>query len=140
VIVVDTNVVSELMRPAPDMAVVTWVRKQPRGLLATTAITVAEIRFGLARLPEGRRANRLRVVADEVLAAFPAQVLAFDSAAAAVYGEIAAARERAGHPVDALDGQIAAICRLHGAPLATRNTRDFLDTGIELIDPWQGSG
>jgi predicted nucleic acid-binding protein len=137
VIVVDTNVVSELMRPAPDVAVVTWVRQQSRGSLATTAITVAEIRFGLARLPEGRRATQLRWLADDVLAAFPAQVLAFDAAAAAAYGAIAAARERAGHPIDALDGQIAAICRSHGAPLATRNTKDFVQTGVELIDPWQ---
>jgi predicted nucleic acid-binding protein len=137
VIVLDTNVVSELMRPSPAAEVVAWVRQQARGSLATTAVTVAEIRFGLARLPVGRRTAQLQQIADEVLAAFPAQVLPFDAAAAALYGDIAAARERVGHPIDALDAQIAAICRLREAPLATRNTKDFVHTGVELLDPWR---
>jgi toxin FitB len=137
VIVLDTNVVSELMRPLPDAAVATWVGRQTRGSLVTTAITVAEIRFGLARLPEGRRAAGLRQLADEVLEAFPGQVLPFDTAAARLYGDIAAVRERSGRPVDALDAQIAAICRVHAAALATRNTRDFTGTGVELLDPWR---
>ncbi|ADB76280.1 type II toxin-antitoxin system VapC family toxin [Geodermatophilus obscurus] len=136
-IVLDTNVVSELMRPSRDPAVVTWLGQQTRGSLVTTAITVAEIRFGLARLPDGRRATELRQLADEVLGAFPGQVLPFNTAAAALYGDIAAARERGGRPVDALDAQIAAICRAHSASLATRNTRDFVGTGVELVDPWQ---
>lgn len=136
-IVLDTNVVSELMRPAPDTAVVTWLGRQARGSLVTTAITVAEIRLGLARLPDGRRAAELRQLADEVLGAFPGQVLPFDAAAATLYGDIAAARERGGRPVDALDARIAAICRTHSAPLATRNTRDFVGTGVELLDPWR---
>lgn len=136
-IVLDTNVVSELMRPSPSAAVVAWSRRQARGSLTTTAVTVAEIGFGLARLPAGRRATQLRQVAVDVLAAFPAQVLAFDAAAAALYGDIAAARERAGYPVDALDAQIAAICRSCGATLTTRNTKDFVATGIELLDPWE---
>ena len=136
-IVLDTNVVSELMRPSPDTAVVTWLRQQARGSLVTTAITVAEIRFGLARLPVGRRAIELRQLADEVLGAFPAQVLPFDTAAAELYGDIAAARERDGRPVDALDAQIAAISRAHSASLATRNIRDFVGTGVELLDPWR---
>jgi predicted nucleic acid-binding protein len=80
----------------------------------------------------------LQQAADEVLAAFPNQVLPFDVAAASLYGQIAAARERAGHPVDALDTQIAAICRAHDAPLATRNTKDFAHTGIHVVDPWSG--
>ncbi len=108
-IVLDTNVVSELMRPSRDPAVVTWLDQQTRGSLVTTAITVAEIRFGLARLPDGRRATELRQLADEVFGSFPDQVLPFDAAAAALYGDIAAARERGGRPVDALDAQIAAI-------------------------------
>jgi predicted nucleic acid-binding protein len=119
VIVLDTNLVSELMRPAPTAAVAVWIRGQRVGTLLTTAITVAEIRFGLARLPAGQRSRRLQQAADEVLAAFPNQVLPFDVAAASLYGQIAAARDRAGHPVDALDTQIAAICRAHDAPLAT---------------------
>ncbi len=136
-IVLDTDVVSELMRPSRDPAVVTWLGQQTRGTLVTTAITVAEIRFGLARLPDGRRATELRQLADEVLGAFPGQVLPFDTAAAALYGDIAAARERGGPPVDALDAQIAATCRAPSASLATRNTRDFVGTGVELVDPWQ---
>lgn len=136
-IVLDTSVVSELMRPVPDAAVVTWLGRQARGSFVTTAITVAGIRFGLARLPDGRRAAALRQLADDVLGAFPGQVLPFDAAAAALYGEIAAVRERGGRPVDALDAQIAAICRTHSAPLATRNPRDFVDTGVELLDPWR---
>ncbi len=136
-IVLDTDVVSELMRPSRDPAVVTWLGQQTRGSLVTTAITVAEIRFGLARLPDGRRATELRQLADEVLGAFPGQVLPFDTAAAALYDDIAAARERGGRPVDALDAQIAAICRAHSDSLATRNTRDFVGNGVELVDPWQ---
>jgi predicted nucleic acid-binding protein len=137
VIVLDTDVVSELMRPSRDPAVVTWLGQRTRRSLVTTAITAADIRFGLARLPDGRRATELRQLADEVLGAFPGQVLPFDTAAAALYGDIAAARERGGRPVDALDAQIAAICRAHSASLATRNTRDFVGTGVELVDPWQ---
>lgn len=136
-IVLDTNVVSELMRPAPAAGVVTWLRRQERGSLATTAVSVAEIRFGLARLPAGRRATKLQRLADDVLAAFPAQVLPFDVGAAALYGDIAAERECAGHHIDALDAQIAAICRLRAAPLATRNTKDFAHTGVDLVNPWR---
>jgi toxin FitB len=93
VIVLDTNVVSALMRPAPITAVAAWIRRQRVGTLLTTAITVAEIRFGLARLPAGQRSRRLQQAADEVLAAFPNQVLPFDVAAANLYDQIAAARE-----------------------------------------------
>lgn len=136
-IVLDTNVVSELMRPSPATQVVTWLRRQEGGSLRTTAITVAEIRFGLARLPAGRRATELQRLADDVLAKFPAQVLPFDAGAAALYGGLAAERERAGRPIDALDAQIAAICRLRTASLATRNAKDFVHTGVDLVDPWK---
>lgn len=104
--------------------------------MATTAITIAEIRYGLARLPAGRRTDRLQETVEEVLDAFPRQVLPFDDAAARLYGVIAAARERVGRPIDAFDAQIAAITRSHQARLATRNTKDFEDTGVELLDPW----
>lgn len=136
-IVLDTNVVSELMRASPAAAVASWVRQQERGSLVTTAITIAEIRYGLARLPAGRRTRQLRETAEEVLAAFPSQVLPFDQAAAVLYGDIAAAREHSGRPVDAFDAQIAAISRAHRARLATRNTKDFDETGIRLVDPWR---
>jgi toxin FitB len=136
-IVLATNVVSELMRPSPAPAVVAWLRRQARGSLTTTAVTIAEITFGLARLPAGRRTAQLQLAAADVLASFPGQVLPFDGAAAARYGEIAATRERAGHPIDALDAQIAAICQIRRAPLATRNTKDFVSTGIDVLDPWE---
>lgn len=135
-IVLDTNVVSELMRPSPAPEVVAWLRRQNGASLVTTAITVAEVRFGLARLPDGRRAVQLQRLADDVLASFPAQVLPFDGSAAERYGDLAAQRERAGRPIDALDAQIAAICLTREATLATRNTKDFVDTGVDLIDPW----
>ncbi len=136
-IILDTNVVSELMRASPAPAVASWVRQQERGSLKTTAVTIAEIRYGLARLPVSRRTTRLRETAEEVLASFPGQVLPFDDAAAVFYGDIAAARERAGRPIDEFDAQIAAISRAHRARLATRNTRDFDETGVGLVDPWR---
>ena len=135
-IVLDTNVVSELMRPSPAAEVVAWLRRQDGASLATTAITVAEIRLGLARLAEGRRATQSQRLADEALATFPAQVLPFDVSCAELYGALAARRERAGRPIDALDAQIAVICLLRAASLATRDIKDFVDTGVDLLDPW----
>lgn len=136
-IIVDTNVVSELMRASPSAAVISWLRQQKRGSLMTTAITIAEIRYGLARLPAGRRTSRLQETAEQVLGAFPSQVLPFDGAAARLYGDIAATREGVGRPMDAFDAQIAAIARAHKAWLATRNTKDFDETGVRLVDPWR---
>lgn len=137
-IVVDTNVASELMRPSPDVRVVRWVRATRPGDLWTTAVTVAEILVGITRLPEGRRRDILDGAARDVFAAFDDRVLSFDAAAAPFHAEVVVARERSGTPIGGFDAQIAAVCRLHGAALATRNTRDFVDTGVEVVDPWQG--
>jgi predicted nucleic acid-binding protein len=137
VIVFDTNVVSELMRSEPSPAVVDWVRARPASELYTTSITLAEIRYGIERLPDGRRKQLLKTVADEVFAAFEEQVLPFDAEAAASYAAVVSERDRAGSPIDGFDAQIAAICRSHGAALATRNLKDFHGTGIEVLDPWQ---
>lgn len=134
--VLDTNVVSELMRPAPSAAVVAWLGRQDPRELKTTAITLAEIDYGIARLPEGRRRERVRAASAELFARFADQVLAFDAAAAARYGALVAARDRAGRPIDGFDAQIAAICQAHGLALATRNTADFARTGIDVVDPW----
>jgi predicted nucleic acid-binding protein len=136
-IVLDTNVVSELMRPSPAAAVLGWLRRQAGGDLYTTAITAAEIRYGIARLPDSRRRDDLARAADEVFAAFPDQVLPFDDAAAAAYADLVARRERLGAPIDGFGGQIAAICHRHRASLATRNTKDFRDTGLAVTDPWR---
>jgi predicted nucleic acid-binding protein len=137
VIVLDTNVVSELMRPKPAPVVMTWLRDQHGHDLFTTAITVAEIRYGIARLPKGRRQTALQQAASEIFAAFPGQILAFDLAAADAYADVVAHRDHLGAPIDGFDAQIAAICRTHAAGLATRNRKDFADTGISVFDPWQ---
>ena len=136
-IVLDTNVVSELMRPSVAAPVRDWLAGQPAASLCTTAITVAEIRYGLERLASGQRKDRLIAAADDIFAAFSEFVLPFDAHAAARYAVIVAGRERADQPIDGFDAQIAAICRDHGAALATRNVKHFSDTGIEIIDPWQ---
>lgn len=135
-IVLDTNVVSELMRPEPTPAVLAWLRQYSGGSLRTTAVTVAEIRYGIARLPDGRRREALQQAASEIFAAFPRQVLPFDLAAANAYADVVTGRERIGNSIDGFDAQIAAICRSQAATLATRNTKDFADTGIALVNPW----
>jgi toxin FitB len=137
VIVLDTNVVSELMRPSVAAPVRDWLASQPPASLCTTVITVAEIRYGLERLASGQRKDRLIAAADDIFAAFSEFVLPFDAHAAARYAVIVADRERAGQPIDGFDAQIAAICLDRGATLATRNVKHFSDTGIEIIDPWQ---
>jgi predicted nucleic acid-binding protein len=108
-----------------------------RSLQRTTTVTVAEIRYGIARLPEGPRRESLHQAADEIFAAFPRQVLPFDLAAANAYADVVSVRENLGTPIDGFDAQIAAICRSQAATLATRNTRDFTDTGVAVVNPWQ---
>src|SRR5215472_18161694 len=139
-IVVDTNVVSELMRPAPSPVVWDWVRAQRTSDLRTTAVTVAEIRYGLERLPAGQRKDRRLAVVGEVFGAFGDSILPFDAAAAEWYGRVVFHRESLGRPIEGFDAQIAAICRAHGAAVATRNVKDFEETGVEVIDPWGGGG
>jgi len=135
-IVVDTNVVSELMRPSPSLRVRDWVDAQAPGELGTTtAVTVAKIRYGLERLRDGRRKDSLLAKATEVFAAFSEFIRPFDVDAAVWYATIVARRDRLGLPIDGFDAQIAAICRTRGAALATRNAKDFRETGIDVIDP-----
>jgi toxin FitB len=135
-IILDTNVVSELMRAEPAPRVASWVRERDRRELRTTVITLAEIRYGIARLPDGRRKQVLLAAADEVFSAFEDQVMPVDAAAAEQYAAIASSRERAGKPIAGFDALIAAVCRSRGAALATRNVSDFDGTGIEVMDPW----
>jgi predicted nucleic acid-binding protein len=139
VIVVDTNVVSEPMRRCPSPQVRDWIIAQAPGELCTTAVTVAEIRYGLGRLPDGRRKDRLLAAATEVFAASSEFIQPFDAGAAGWYAAIVARRDRLGLPIDGFDGQIAAICWTRGAALATHNAEDFEETGIDVIDPWQPS-
>ncbi len=135
-IVVNTNVVSELMKPTPPPVVRNWVLGHDGGELFTTSITLAEVLYGIGRLPAGQRRNLLRDTAVDVFAAFEDRVLAFDSRAAAMYAEIVSGRDSLARPIDGFDAQIASICRVHGASLATRNVKDFHDTGVTVIDPW----
>jgi hypothetical protein len=136
-IVLDTNVISELMRTEASAQVVEWVDDQTADDVYLSAVTLAELLYGIARLPEGRRreglAGHLQAMLDDD---FQHRVLAFDEIAALHYADIAASRERAGRPISAADAQIAATCRSHGAVLATRNVEDFLGTGVEAVNPW----
>lgn len=132
---VDTKVISEMMRDEPDPNVLGWVAAA--GRLHTTAITLAELDYGIARLPAGRRRDQLAATAATVFADFDNVILPFDARAARRYARIITGCERAGRPIAAADAQIAAICASREATLATRNTGDFNATGITLIDPWQ---
>ncbi len=137
-IVLDTNVISELMRPAPDAGVTAWLAAQDPLDLATTTITIAEIQRGIVRLPNGRQRKSLEErFSAFVEEAFPGRLLAFDRDAAYACGEVSAARERKGLHADAVDMMIAAIVKTAGGTLATRNTRHFEQCGIALANPWR---
>lgn len=136
-IVLDTNVISELTRRVPDPGVLSWLDSLAASEVATTAVTAAELRYGVARLPAGHRKRELTVAIRELLADdFPGRVLPFDERASARYADIVADRERSGRPIALADAMIAAICRDLSAALATREIPDFTETGIDLIDPW----
>lgn len=136
-IVLDTNVVSELMRREPDPRVMTWIARQPMAGVFTTTLTQAEIYYGLALLPEGRRRDDLLAAARAMFEVdLAGRVLPFDSDAASAYPGIAAGRKQDDKPISQVDAQIAAITRSRGARLATRNVRDFADCGITIVDPW----
>jgi predicted nucleic acid-binding protein len=136
-IVLDTNVISELMRARPHPAVVAWVAAQPRATLYTTGINQAEILHGVAALPSGRRRASLAAAADAVFAEdLAGRILPFDSRAAARYAEIIVARRRAGRPIEGFDALIAAIARAADAALATRDVDGFHGCGLNVIDPW----
>ncbi len=136
-IVLDTNVVSELARRQPSPAVVEWVDAYDSSDLVITALTAAEVRGGVALLPEGRRKQAIGRAMESLLTeTFAGYVLAFDLDSSAHYADIVAARRHQGRPISSMDAQIAAVCRQYGATLATRNTADFSNTGIELTNPW----
>jgi predicted nucleic acid-binding protein len=140
VIVLDTNVVSELLRPEPAPAVITWLSAQEGSRVYLTAVTEAELRYGVAILPKGTRQAALEDAVEGMLSEdFRDRVLPFDSAAAITYARIAAARRRAGRPISQFDCQIAAIVRTRGATLATRNGADFEGCSLDLVDPWQAA-
>ncbi|OAB58459.1 plasmid stabilization protein [Phormidium willei BDU 130791] len=137
-IVLDTNVISELIQPMGSGIIRKWLTSQNGASLYTTSITQSEILYGIQILPEGQRRQKLL---DGALIVFEHElterILAFDQKAAKLYSQIAATRKQIGRPISQFDAQIAAICRVHQATLATRNIRDFWDCGIELVNPWE---
>jgi toxin FitB len=136
-IVLDTNVISEMMRPNPAPQVSGWFAAQPASSLFTTALTQAEILFGLAILPAGRRRDHLIVAANAIFEQdLAGRIVPFDAGAAPIFAEIAARRRQGGRAISRIDAQIAAISRSRGASLATRDTTDFADCGLVVIDPW----
>ncbi len=136
-ILIDTNVIAELMRADPSQAVLDWFGQQDAADLFIAAITAAELRTGVASLPEGPRRDRLHLAMDAMIDQdFQGRILPFDTSAARPYAEIAARRRAAGHPMAEADCQIAAIARATKATLATRNARDFDGCGLRVINPW----
>lgn len=136
-IILDTNVLSELFRPEPDPNVLKWLTVIGDDV-ATTSITAAELLAGVRRMSEGRRkrelGSRITLTLDPYMAA--GLILPFDYLAAQQYADVLVLRERAGLPISAPDAQIAAICRTHRGICATRNTKDFAHTGVEILNPW----
>lgn len=136
-IILDTNVLSELLRPEPAKAVDRWLAAQDGAKVFFTTVGEAELRHGVALLPAGRRRTALATAVEGLLEEdFRGRILPFDRAAARAYAAIAAARRAAGRPISQFDCQIAAIARARDATVATRNTSDYEGCGIELIDPW----
>lgn len=136
-IVLDTNVLSELMRPRPHEVVLAWFAAQPRTTLYTSSITEAELRLGVAILaPGARREALMRAVETALRDEFGSRVLSFDRQAAPAYADIVAGRRARGRPISHPDAQIAAIALSRRASVATRNVRDFADCGVEIVDPW----
>ena len=136
-IILDTNVLSETLRPVPDVQVLAWLGARTRTSLFTTTITEAELLYGVRLLPEGqRKATLLETVHQMFVTDFAGQVLGFDSNAADAYAEIATSRRAAGAPISQFNAMIAAIARSRGARLATRNVKDFGGCEIELVNPW----
>lgn len=137
-IVLDTNVLSELMRPEPAASVLRWIDSQAAEDLFTSAITMAEILHGIERLPDGKRKYSLHTHALAMFEVdFADRILSFDAYAALYYSKLVTTREQSGKPVGLADAQIAAICLAQQAKLATRNVKDFEETEVDIINPWQ---
>ena len=136
-ILLDTNVISEPMRAAPERRVVAWIDAQPFETLYLSAITVAELRAGVAQLPRGRRRTGLdEDLEQRVLPLFTERILPFDADCTVTYAQLKESMRRAGQSIAAADGYIAAIAMTHGLAIATRDTAPFAACGLEVIDPW----
>jgi hypothetical protein len=138
-ILLDTNVISELVRMKPDPAVLAWLDRQPLATVWISSVSVMELHFGVQLLDAGRRKSELAAAVTRLTeTVFGDRVAAFDTAAAEIAGRLAALRRRRGSTVDHRDTQIAGIALARRATLVTRNIRDFSDLEIELADPWDG--
>jgi toxin FitB len=136
-IILDTNVLSELMRPKPSANVLAWIAKQPEAEVFTTAITEAEILYGIEVLPKGKRRENITAAAEAMFTEdFSGRVHAFDSAAARALSKIASSRRASGRPISQSDAQIAAIAQVRRAKLATRDIEDFEDCELDVVNPW----
>ena len=139
-IILDTNVVSELMRPAPERRVLHWFSSQATEDLHVTSVTMAEILHGIELVAGSRRRDALRGGAEKMFeGVFADHVLIFEDRAARAFSQIASSRRRQGKPMSVFDAQIAAIARAHGATLATRSPYAFEECGVRLVNPWEGS-
>lgn len=138
-IVLDTNVVSAVMKPVPIQSVLEWLNAHDTASLYLSAITIAEIRFGLRVLPNGKRRRTLEERFEQFIArGFAQRILAFDEPAARFYAEIMGRRRELGRPMSVLDGQIAAIARARRFAVATGNVRDFEECGLQILNPFEG--
>jgi predicted nucleic acid-binding protein len=136
-LLLDTNVVTDIIRPTPTAAVTEWLSAQPRDCVFICAITEAELRYGLAILPDGRRRSVLEADVERMLTrVFSGRILPFDSGAAVEYARILSARRRAGRATAVFDAQIASIASFRGARVATRHVAHFEDFGVQVVDPW----
>ena len=134
----DTNVLSELLRAAPSRAVLAWFASQAPESLFVSAVTQAEMLLGARQLPAGKRRAALELAMNAMFEEdFAGRILPFDSAAAPIFAEVVAVRRAAGRPISQFDAQIAAIARRHGARIATRNLADFTGCAVDLINPWE---
>jgi len=137
-IILDTNVVAELMKASPAGEVVSWMNDQEASTLFLTTITLGEIGYGLEILPQGKRRLQLEQGFERVIAeAFTGRILAFDEEAARLYGVLMGRRKAIGRPLSILDGQIASIARARGCAVATRNVRDFVECGVDILNPFE---
>jgi toxin FitB len=138
-IVLDTNVVSELMRPTPESRVLRWFASQAAEDLHITSVTMAEILFGIELVATARRRDVLRAATEKMFeTVFGDRILTFEDRAARAFSQIASARRRQGKPISESDAQIAALARVHSATLATRNPYVFEGCGVRLVNPWEG--
>jgi predicted nucleic acid-binding protein len=136
-ILLDTNVISEIMRPRPEPRVTEWIQSLPRSEFWTSTVVVAELLSGIDMMPIGRKQKGLREAVELMIAEdFHGQILSFDLAAARCFGEIFSTRQRMGRPINEMDAQIAATARVHGAAVATRNIKDFVGCDLVVFNPW----